>query len=377
MMPSWLVMTYWLLLAFVVGAAVGSFINVCVARLPYEKSLIWPGSRCASCLQPIRLRDNVPLLGYLVLRGRCRTCGARFSVRYFLVELFTGLAFTGLLYLLVFRNVRDLDLFHDSWELEQGLPPLAALALFAHHATLLGFLLVVSLCDLEDMEIPLSVPVTGTLVGLVFATLLPWPWPESLPRVRKEPPAPAPLRETTTGAARQPLPDAIQAVPAPGAYAWPVWYPLPGWLPPGSRQLGLATGLAGALAGMIVLRGVRFVFGVARGIEGMGMGDADLMMMAGAFLGWQPVVVAFFVSLGPGLFFGVVQVARGAGQALPFGPSLSAGVLITLLAWPWIITWQPLRLAFFDPVLLGAVGVAGLLMLFLTALGLRLVRGVG
>src|SRR4051794_16413027 len=91
---------------FVLGATVGSFVNVAVSRLPYEKSLLWPGSRCDHCFQPVRLYDNLPLVSYWVLRGRCRTCGTRFSVRYFLVELLTALAFTGLFYLVIVRNVR-------------------------------------------------------------------------------------------------------------------------------------------------------------------------------------------------------------------------------------------------------------------------------
>src|SRR4051812_18414473 len=95
--------TLWLPLAlcyaFVLGLAIGSFLNVCVFRLPYEKSLLWPGSHCPSCLQPIRLRDNVPILSFLLLRGRCRSCGGRISWRYPMIELLTGLAFAGLYYL--------------------------------------------------------------------------------------------------------------------------------------------------------------------------------------------------------------------------------------------------------------------------------------
>ncbi len=89
---------YWLFVTFVLGAAVGSFLNVCIARMPLEKSILWPGSRCGSCFQRIRWYDNLPLLSYLWLRGRCRTCGARFSPRYLLVELATGLCFAGLFY---------------------------------------------------------------------------------------------------------------------------------------------------------------------------------------------------------------------------------------------------------------------------------------
>src|SRR5947208_13206977 len=100
---SWLV--FWLVFAFLLGTAVGSFLNVCAYRLPYEKSVLWPGSRCGSCYQAIRWYDNIPLLSYWLLRGRCRICGATFSPRYFLVELFTGLAFAALFYLEIYQNI--------------------------------------------------------------------------------------------------------------------------------------------------------------------------------------------------------------------------------------------------------------------------------
>src|SRR5438874_12131408 len=98
-------LVYWLVLAFVLGAAIGSFVNVAAARLPLEKSLIWPGSRCGRCLQPVRWHDNLPLLSYLWLRGRCRSCGQSFSIAYFLVELATALGFCLVFYLEVLVNV--------------------------------------------------------------------------------------------------------------------------------------------------------------------------------------------------------------------------------------------------------------------------------
>jgi leader peptidase (prepilin peptidase)/N-methyltransferase len=349
---------FFLTFAFLVGAALGSFLNVCVARLPYEKSVLWPSSRCGTCFQPIQGRDNVPLLSYWLLRGRCRACGTTFSVRYFVVELVTGLAFAGLLYALVFLNVRELRFIDHFWGVKYGLPPIKSLPLLIHHATLFCFLLVTALCDLDDMEIPLPLTVTGTLVGLAFATLLPWPYPETLPP--RVPPRFAGVPEFP---------------PCSGVYPWPVWYPLPDWLPAGSWQLGLATGLAGALAGMAVLRGVRFLFGLGRGLEGMGVGDADLMMMAGAFIGWQPVVLAFFVSVFPALLFGVVQLVRKGDHPMPFGPGLAAGVLLTLLAWP--VIGRQARFAFFEPVMLGVLTGAGAIILLVTAFLLRLVRGIG
>lgn len=77
----------------VLGAAIGSFLNVVVYRLPRGESLVSPGSRCPSCQRDIAFYDNVPVVSWLVLRGRCRHCGARISARYPLIELGTGLAF--------------------------------------------------------------------------------------------------------------------------------------------------------------------------------------------------------------------------------------------------------------------------------------------
>src|ERR1700680_4715959 len=83
----------------------GSFLNVSIARLPLEKSLLWPNSRCGACLQPIRWYDNLPIISYLWLRGRCRTCGQSYSVLYLLVELGTALGFVALFWLEVIDNV--------------------------------------------------------------------------------------------------------------------------------------------------------------------------------------------------------------------------------------------------------------------------------
>src|SRR5256885_15015164 len=94
-----------LIFVFVVGASVGSFRNVAIARLPLEKSLIWPGSRCGKCYQRIRWYDNIPVLSYLWLWGRCRSCGEKFSMAYLGVELLTGLGFAGLFHVEVIRNV--------------------------------------------------------------------------------------------------------------------------------------------------------------------------------------------------------------------------------------------------------------------------------
>jgi leader peptidase (prepilin peptidase)/N-methyltransferase len=356
----------WLALVFLLGTAAGAFANFCVWRLPYERSLFWPGPRCRHCFGPVRLPDWLPLVGYPLARGRCRRCGTAFSARGYVVELLTGAFFAWLFWYEVVQNGLGLTfLTQVHADVLAGQVPTAAWAVFGTHALLAFFLLITSLCDFNDMEIPLPVTLTGTVLGLICAVLFPWPFPNDPHNLPPLPPI-------------QPM-FWKRDFPPLGLYPWPLWQPLPDWLPPGSWQLGLATGLAGALAGMVVLRAVRFIFGLGRGIEGLGVGDADLMMMAGSFVGWQPVLVGFFVSVLPGLVLGVVQIVRGKGQAAPFGPSLALGVLLTLLCWPRMVAdhvlGSYLRGFFFEPVLAGGVAGAGAILLLLLAFLLRVVRG--
>jgi leader peptidase (prepilin peptidase) / N-methyltransferase len=349
----------WVGFAFVLGAIIGSFINVCVARLPFEKSILWPASRCGRCLQPIRFSDNIPIIGYWLLRGRCRACGQPFSVTYSLVELFTACTWAGLFYLEIGCNVLDLPYVREhEMEIAWGAVPPWAFVVFLWHATLVSFLIVTSLSDLQHLEVPLGVTVCGTLVGLVGATFMAWPFPKP-----DFPVAPA------LGGANPFI--------EPGLYPWPVWPPkeLPSWLPLGSWQLGLATGLAGALAGMVTLRAVRFLFGLGRGKEGLGIGDADVMMMAGSFIGWQPTLVAFFVGVFVALFFGIVQLIRRGDQALPFGPALAVGAVLTLLAWPEISRNPIITMLFSESWILGGMAAVGAVFLLLASFALRILRG--
>lgn len=347
----------WLIVVLVLGVCAGSILNYCFYRLPLEKSLFWPGPRCGRCLQPIRWFDNVPLVSYVLLRGRCRMCGCPIPLRYPVVEVLTGFLFAGLFYAEIVQNVLGLKYLrmHQA-DIAAGNIPAAAWAVFGTHAVLVCFLLLTSLCDLDDMAIPLPITLTGTLIGLACSTLFAWPFPdvgEGLPRAGGYVPPRLP----------------------PGLYPWPLCYPLPEWLPRGSWQLGLATGLAGALAGMMVMRLVRFTYGAARGIEGLGVGDADLMMMAGAFVGWQPVVLSCFVAAFPGLLFGIIQLMRRGNQPLPFGPALALGVILTLWLWPTLSESDALRWVFFSPGFLGAVSGGGVVFLLLAGMLFRFVLG--
>jgi leader peptidase (prepilin peptidase)/N-methyltransferase len=318
-------LAFLLIAVFGFGTIFGSLINVCIYRLPMEKSILWPSSRCGKCLQPIHWYDNIPLVSYLLLRGRCRTCGVSYSPRYFFIELFTGLIFAALFYLVVVLNIHDYAILRGERARIAALmlPSWQAWVLFGHHALLMSFLLVASFCDLDWREIPLSVTIPGTVLGLISAVLWAWPWPESAANVAALPAG------SWTMLARPGIPH--------GLYPWPFWGPLPSWFAPGGNwQTGLATGLCGALVGTLMLRVIRFLFGWGMGVEALGLGDADLMMMAGSFLGWQPVVIAFFLGVPAGLFVGVGQLLSKGDNSLPYGPSLAIGIVTACLGWSWI-----------------------------------------
>ncbi len=357
-----LLMWYQVLLVFFVGAAVGSFVNVVVSRLPLEKNLIWPGSRCGSCLQPIRWYDNLPLVSYLWLRGRCRTCGAKFSARYFLVELGMALGFVGLFYLELVRNVHQWPEGWQGWAIRQGFFPQSWWLGYGYHAILFSFLTAAAVCDLQGREIPFSLTLTGTMIGLIGATLFSWPWPWMPAEATPSPGGFGPPGdEWKGGLIRQ------------GIYAWPVWGPLPDFLAPGGNwQTGLATGLVGALVGTFMMRAIAFLFSAGLGKEALGMGDAVLWMMAGAFLGWQPLVAGFFVSVVPALVFAAVNVIVYRDNSLPFGPSLAAGAVIVMLFWHWI--GPPFQPIYFWGQIIMWLTIAMLVFMFVSSFVIRLVR---
>ncbi len=130
---------------FVFGLLVGSFLNVVIARVPHGLSIVRPGSRCPRCGQVLSWYENVPLVSWAVLRGRCRSCKAPISIRYPAVELLTGLLFLAAGWA-----------FGPTWELLRGL-------------LLVGFLVPLALIDLEHWIVPVGVTVLGTVAGLASA----------------------------------------------------------------------------------------------------------------------------------------------------------------------------------------------------------------
>jgi leader peptidase (prepilin peptidase) / N-methyltransferase len=140
---NWLLWVY----VFAIGAAVGSFLNVCIYRWPAEQSVLRPRSRCPSCGQQIRWFDNVPIVSWLLLRGRCRNCGAPISAQYPAIEFITGIIWLS-------------AALRYGWTIEA-----------LRSAIFLSILLGIALTDAREMVIPDQFSLGGTAIGLGFAAL--------------------------------------------------------------------------------------------------------------------------------------------------------------------------------------------------------------
>lgn len=141
-----------LVLSAVLGLAIGSFLNVCIYRIPLQQSLMFPPSRCPKCRRQLSWFDNIPVISWLVLRGKCRNCGTGISVQYPIVELVTGLLFVTIV-----------------WMTPAG-PQLAA------RLILVSILVVLFGIDLEHQILPNAITLPGIAVGLIFSLVAPPGW---------------------------------------------------------------------------------------------------------------------------------------------------------------------------------------------------------
>jgi leader peptidase (prepilin peptidase) / N-methyltransferase len=144
------------LVIFLIGLLVGSFLNVCIYRLPRRESLNWPGSHCTSCDRPLSWYENIPLASWIALRGRCRTCRATISATYPVVEAITGLVWVAAFVL-------------------YGLTPL-----FAVRVAFACAMIVLFAIDLRHRILPNVVTVPGVVAGFVASLWLPPGWLSSL-----------------------------------------------------------------------------------------------------------------------------------------------------------------------------------------------------
>jgi leader peptidase (prepilin peptidase) / N-methyltransferase len=231
---------------FLFGLAFGSFLNVCIYRLPRELSVVAPRSACPKCKQPIAFYDNLPVLSWLILGGRCRHCKEKISPRYLMIELLTGLLF----------------LACYAW---------FGLTLSTLKYCVLAFLLLgLIFTDAETKLLPDKMTLPGLALGLIFSLLVPVNDLAS---------------QFLTGRLNLPFSGDLSA-----------------------RLLSLLDSLLGAALGASFIYGAGAIYLRWRGTEGMGFGDVKLMAMVGAFLGIKLTIFTIFTASLAGSFFGIATV---------------------------------------------------------------------
>lgn len=293
---------------FALGLAFGSFLNVCIYRLPRDLSVVRPGSVCPRCQHPVRFYDNLPVLSWLLLRGRCRDCKARITPRYLIVELLTAFLFLG-----------------SYWHF--------GLTLATLKYCTLGFLLLgLIFTDAETFLLPDKMTLPGLGLGLFFSFLVP-----------------------VNDLASQLIPGVVSLPVSTRVLA---------------HLLSFTDSLLGAAVGAAFIYGAGAIYLRARGVEGMGFGDVKLMAMIGAFLGVKLTIFTIFAASIAGSLFGlstvlVVWVKRTrrrmarmhepARQArrrawesavialrhhqMPFGVFLGSMAMLAFFSGNWFLDW--------------------------------------
>ena len=231
---------------FVFGLVFGSFLNVCIYRVPRGLSVVRPRSACPQCGKAIQFYDNIPVVSWLLLRGRCRNCSARITARYLIVELLTACVF-----LLCYSRF--------------------GLTLATLKCAIFGFLLLgLIFSDAETHLLPDKMTLTGLVIGLIFSWFVP-------------------------------VSDLLSVL-LPGFWQIPV---SPNF---SSRLFSFMDAALGAAIGASFLYGAGAIYLRARGVEGMGFGDVKLMAMIGSFVGLRLTILTIFAASIAGTIFGLSTV---------------------------------------------------------------------
>jgi leader peptidase (prepilin peptidase)/N-methyltransferase len=294
--------------ALVLGLLLGSFLNVCIARLPWGESIVRPRSHCPACGHAIRWYDNIPLLGFLLLRGKCRDCGARISWRYPLVELASGLWF---LYsgALLQQALTAPETPGSSLGIQLGIS--------ATSIAILGFLLIgLAAMDWETLRLPDAFTITGIALGFFLVCTQ--------------------AIFLNPGEDQVLLPAEHMRLRAPGSGQVEGNLFMTG---PEALVFGRIAAIAGA---SLLLLAIRAIYRRLRGREGMGLGDVKLLAMIAAFLGFEPAMIALFVGVLAAAFYAsVLLAARRAGLAsrVPLGSFLCLGGLFAAWHGTELLNW--------------------------------------
>lgn len=303
------------LIALVVGLLLGSFLNVCISRLPNHESIVQPRSHCPRCMATLRWYDNIPLLSWILLRARCRSCRSTIPWRYPLVELSVGV------WAVLITRLYILTSDHVSGGAAEGISitvsTFSAPTLIQMIGVfLLGFLLLgLMVMDWQTHTLPDAFTLPGTAIGFLLAgarAAFLGPHEDEVVLHGRNP-------ITSAGATQD---AGTMVLTGPEHYIM-------------SRLLAIVLA-----AGLILA--IRALYQAIRKQEGLGLGDAKLMAMMAAFLGFGPAILALFV----GVLLSAVYAASLLAQkkadsqtAIPLGAFLCAGGLFAALIAAPVLSW--------------------------------------
>jgi leader peptidase (prepilin peptidase)/N-methyltransferase len=301
--------------AFVLGLLFGSFLNVCISRLPAHESIVGPRSRCPQCGHAIRWYDNIPILSWLLLRARCRDCKAPISWRYPAVELAIALWFVEIAIATLYAPFTGFYgmprvVLTTNWWVNFYIDQ------FGH--VILGFVLIgLMVMDWQTLRLPDAFTFPGILIGFLLVCLqafflAPGQGDIIFHSTRQ-------LRLSSPGSS-----NAIGNVFLTGTEA---------------LVLGRLAAIVGAALILLIFR---WIYKTLRHQDGLGLGDVKLLAMIAAFLGFWQAMLALLVGVVTAALFGIIQLARqraNRNTKLPLGSFLAAGGLFAALFGSGIVAW--------------------------------------
>jgi prepilin signal peptidase PulO-like enzyme (type II secretory pathway) len=347
---------YYLFFAFIFGLLIGSFLNVVIHRIPLNESIIFPGSHCPACGKPIRPLDNIPLISYALLRGRCRSCSARISPVYPLVEILTALLFVAIIYKTGANREALLNMAFACTMLALIMIDVRYLML-PNAITYPGFIFAIAAAPLRGgwgiragggfdlfMTIPEFDPWRAALFGGLLLALAAvgfrmldrvdlilfnkyFEWAE----MNEGGPGGGDAEDHRSNTRVTMIIGLLIAV---------IWAVAVIKFTPNERfefeeaYDALLRASVGAFLGGGLIWGLRAIYFYVRGVEGMGLGDVKMMSICGAFLGWRGVIGVLLISSILGVVAGIVLAIRsrqGLATPLPYGVCLGIASVIVML----------------------------------------------
>ncbi len=299
--------------AFLVGLLLGSFLNVCISRLPWHKSVVKPRSMCLSCRKTIRWYDNVPVLSWLLLRAKCRDCGGAISWRYPAVEIAVGVWFAFVAWRAVAAGSASewVDVAQRSSYVFLDWVGLVGVLI-------VGFLLIgLVVMDWQTHKLPDAFTFAGMFVGFLLVCVQAAFLPTGVDDIKFDP-------------------QHSLRMSSPGSFVAKGNVFMTG---PEHVVLGRLAAMMGAAAVILL---IRWLYKAVRGHEGLGLGDAKLMAMIAAFLGFWPAVLALLIGVVSCAGYALVLIVRGRATAatkLPLGTFIALGGLVAAAAGAPLIAW--------------------------------------